>query len=101
MDSTKPYASHVVAGSKLSIHDGDPLLDPTEYRCIVGVLQFLSLTRPDIVFSVKQVCQFMHKPTSNHWTTVKRILGYLKGTVDHGLFFQVGPIKVHTYSNVD
>lgn len=87
MDGAKPYASPVVAGSKLSIHDGHPLEDPTKYRSIVGALQYLSLTRQDIAFSVNQVCQFVHNPTITHWAVVKCILLYLKGTADHELFF--------------
>lgn len=43
----------------------------------------------------------MHKPTSSHEAAVKLILRYLKGTSNHGLCFQAGPIRVHAYSNAD
>lgn len=43
------------------------------------------MTRPDITYSVNQVCQFMHAPTSTHLAAVKRILRYLKGTLGFGL----------------
>ncbi|GJT60279.1 retrotransposon protein, putative, ty1-copia subclass, partial [Tanacetum coccineum] len=36
-------------------------------------------------FAVNNVCQYMHAPTENHWSTVKRILRYLHGTVEHGM----------------
>ena len=69
---------------------GDPLGpdDSTQYRIIVGALQYLTLTRPDISFSVNKVCQFLHAPTTSHWTAVKRILRYIKGTLNIGLTFR-------------
>jgi hypothetical protein len=45
----------------------------------------LTLTRPDILFSVNKVCQFLHAPTIVHWATVKRILRYVKHTTKLGL----------------
>ena len=61
---------------KLSLTEGDLLGpdDSTNYRSIVGALQYLTLTRPDISFSVNKVCQFLHAPTTAHWTSAKRIL---------------------------
>jgi hypothetical protein len=59
--------------------------DATRYRSIVGALQYLTLTRPDISFLVNKVCQFLHMPTTVHWTPVKRILRYLKLTSGIGL----------------
>jgi histone deacetylase 1/2 len=72
---------------KLSLTDGEPLSsdDSTRYRSIVGALQYITLTRPDISFSMNKVCQFLHSPTIVHWTAVKRILRYLRGTVSVGL----------------
>jgi hypothetical protein len=59
--------------------------DAIRYRSIVGGLQYLTLTRPDLSFAVNKVCQFLHAPTSQHWTAVKRILRYVKYTLGHGL----------------
>lgn len=72
---------------KLSRVKGSPLSceDTTKYRSIVGALQYVTLTRPDIAYSVNKVCQFLQAPTEDHWTAVKRILRYLKETSKLGL----------------
>ena len=71
---------------KLSKEEGEPLgaEAATNYRSVVGALQYLTLTRPDICFPVNKVCQFLHAPTLQHWTAVKRILRYLRGTMSTG-----------------
>ncbi|KAL4011769.1 hypothetical protein IC575_028831 [Cucumis melo] len=56
-----------------------PFNDPSHYRRLVGFLQYLTFTRPGIVFSLNRVSQFMHKPTVIHFSVVKRILKYLRG----------------------
>jgi histone deacetylase 1/2 len=75
---------------KLSLTEGSPLGpdDSTQYRSIVGALQYLTLKRPDISFSVNKVCQYLHAPTTAHWTATKRILRYVQGTIQVGLTFQ-------------
>jgi histone deacetylase 1/2 len=77
----------LMSSDKLSINDGILLgpKDSTEYRSIVGALQYWTLTRPDISFVVNKVCQFLHKPTTVHWSAVKRILRYLQYTLGIGL----------------
>lgn len=88
MQHAKPISSPMVSSEKLSKFDGEKILDPIEYRSVVGALQYLTFTRPDISFAVNKVCQFMHSPTHSHWTAVKRILRYLKHTISYGLVFK-------------
>jgi histone deacetylase 1/2 len=97
MEDAKPLSSPAVSGKRLSLHDGELLPDPTTYRSTVGALQYLTLTRPDISFSVNQVCKFMHKPTTAHWSAVKRILRYL----NHGLFYKPSTLQITAYSDAD
>jgi histone deacetylase 1/2 len=87
MHNSKPISTSLSNVEKLSIAEGDPLgpEDPTNYRSVVGALQYLILTRPDISFAINKVCQFLHAPTTAHWTAVKRILGYVHGTSKLGL----------------
>jgi len=75
---------------KLSAHEGTVLglEDATRYRSIVGALQYMTLTRPDISFAVNKVCQYLHSPTTLHWTAAKIILRYLRHTLGVGLKIQ-------------
>jgi histone deacetylase 1/2 len=72
---------------RLTSTDGELLSseDATMYRSIVGGLQYILHTRPDLSFAVNKVCQFLHAPRSPHWSAVKRILRYIQHTVSHGL----------------
>ena len=57
------------------------------YRQTTGSLIYLSYTRPDIVFAVQQVCKHNNKYNNKHWTAVKRIMRYIKGTINYELIF--------------
>jgi hypothetical protein len=87
MSDCKPVATPMSNTEKMSVHSGSVLgeHDATRYRSIVGALQYLTLTRPDISFSINKVCQFLHSPTTQHWMAVKRILRYIKSSVGLGL----------------
>jgi hypothetical protein len=89
MTNCKPVTTPLPISEKLSIHSGHPLdvKESIKYRSIVGALQYLTLTRPDLAYPVNKVCQFLHSPTVEHMTAVKRILRYLKHTLDIGLKF--------------
>jgi histone deacetylase 1/2 len=78
---------------KLSAHEGTILSADaaTRYRSVVGGLQYLTLTRPDLSFAVNKVCQFLHAPRDPHWTAVKRILRFVKLTISHGLTLRRTP----------
>jgi hypothetical protein len=64
MQDAKPSKSPAPSGLKLSQYDGEPLPNPTEYRQVIGALQYCTLTRPEIAFSVNQLCQYMHSPST-------------------------------------
>ena len=101
MVDCKPVLTPAVSGRRLSLLDGDPFPDVSQYRSVVGALQYLTLTRPDIAFAVNQVCQFMHRPTTAHWIAVKRILRYLKSTYSHGLIYRPSSLTITAFSDAD
>jgi histone deacetylase 1/2 len=75
------------------VNDGTPLVsdENTQYRSIVGALQYLTLTRSNLFYSVNKVCQYLHAPTTEHWTTAKRILRYVRDTLIVGITFTKSP----------
>ncbi|XP_042488471.1 uncharacterized mitochondrial protein AtMg00810-like [Macadamia integrifolia] len=84
MEAVKPLPTPMVMRSS-SIIDLTPFTNVTLYRSVVGALQYLTLTRPDLFYDVNIVCQYMYAPTVAHFGMVKRILHYIRGTLDHGL----------------
>jgi histone deacetylase 1/2 len=87
MHGCKEISTPMLPSDKLSKTVGVQLTDDDAfvYRSTVGALQYLCLTRPDISFAVNKACQFLVAPTDVHWSAVKRILRYVKGTLHVGL----------------
>lgn len=100
MTNAKPVPTPMCASTSLPIHDGYTLDNPAEYQTLVGGLQYLLLTRPDIAFAVNKLSQFMRKPTTTHWLAAKRVLRYLSGTYTSGIFLsQYSNLSLHAYSD--
>jgi histone deacetylase 1/2 len=101
MTSCKPVDT-LVSPSKVILLPDHSFSDPTRFRQIVGALQYLIFTRPDICFAVNRVCQFMHAPTDSHWVVVKCILRYLKGTASYGFHITRGSsFALHGFTDAD
>jgi hypothetical protein len=91
MQNYKPAMTPLSSSEKLSVQGGGGALstdDATKYHNIIGALQYLTLSRPDISFSVNKFCQYLHSPTTVHMTAVKRILRFVKYTSSLGLQIQ-------------
>jgi hypothetical protein len=101
MSDCNPSITPCVPYSKLLKHEGDPFTDVKTYRSLVGCLQYLTFTRPDIAYSVNTVCQFMQAPTDLHFLAVKRILRYIKGTLEYGVTFRPAPMELRAYTDSD
>ena len=72
---------------KLCSQDRSNDADGTLYRQLVGSLNYLTTTRPDISYVVSILSQFMAKPNDNHWKVANKFLTYLKGIVNFGLLY--------------
>jgi hypothetical protein len=87
MDDCKPTPSPFQSGVKLSATCTSPEVDATLYRKLVGSLLYLTHTRPDLSFAVGLVSRYMQTPHESHWKAAKRILCYVRGTIQFGIHY--------------
>ncbi|XP_068319219.1 uncharacterized mitochondrial protein AtMg00810-like [Pyrus communis] len=97
----KLISTPVSCGQKLSAYDGEAYENPAHYSSVVRALQYITITQPDLSYSVNQVCQFMHAPKLSHWKAVKRILRYLKATHNHGLLYKPRNARLFAFFYAD
>ncbi|XP_028083037.1 uncharacterized protein LOC114284336 [Camellia sinensis] len=99
LQDCKPCSFPMVVKTVCSAADSLPFAQPFLYRSLVGGLQYLTITRPDLSYAINQVCPFMHLPTNAHFQVVKRLLRYVKGTLSHGLSFIPSPFDLSAFSD--
>jgi hypothetical protein len=81
MTGYKPISIPLEQNVKLSADEGDLVEDTTMYRCIVGSLIYMTITRPNLSYVVGMVSQFMQTPRKPHLDVMRRILRYIKHTL--------------------
>ncbi|KAK6152772.1 hypothetical protein DH2020_012411 [Rehmannia glutinosa] len=102
MANCKPCHTPCCPSIKLSLHDSPAFEHPSLYRSLIGALQYLTMTRPDISFAVNKLSQFLHSPTINHWKACKRVLRFLHGTKHLGLLFKpVSRMALEGFADAD
>ncbi|KAJ4716957.1 Retrovirus-related Pol polyprotein from transposon TNT 1-94 [Melia azedarach] len=87
MENCKPISTPIECGIKLSKHEEGERVDSIFFKSLVGCLRYLTCTRPDILYATGLVSRYMETPTTTHFKAAKRILRYLKGTTNFGLFY--------------
>ena len=88
LDDSRPVSTPMVTGHKLLKNDDSADVNQTLYRSMIGKLQYVVYSRPDITLSVRIVVRFPTNPKENHLMVVKRIMRYPKGTEDYGLYYK-------------
>ena len=87
MENSREKTTPKEPNLKLARNEKKSLADVTFFRQL-GSLFYLTITRPDIAFSTGAVSQFMDKPHETHLIAAKRILCYIKGTLNYGLMYE-------------
>ncbi|KAG6510355.1 hypothetical protein ZIOFF_028365 [Zingiber officinale] len=102
MDKSKPINTPVECVVKLSKHDEEEKVNPTFFKSLVGSLRYLTCTRLDILYAVGLVSRYMEDPTTTHLKIAKRILRYIRGTIDFRLLYSTSNhFKLEGYSDSD
>ncbi|XP_020271177.1 uncharacterized protein LOC109846363 [Asparagus officinalis] len=102
MSNCNPVATPAEVGVKLRRDTPGSYIDPTLYKSLVGSLRYLTITRPDIVFAVGLVSRYMEEPRQEHFKAAKRILRYVRGSIDQGLFYtQCADSRLVGYTDSD
>jgi hypothetical protein len=113
MQECKPVKVLIPVGVKLSTdqcpktHEEEEDMSHVPYATAVGSLMYAMVcTRPDIAHAVGFLSKYMSKPGKEHWTTVKRVFRYLRGTTSYGLCYEGRPgldrvVDIHGFVDAD
>ncbi|XP_021734172.1 uncharacterized protein LOC110700899 [Chenopodium quinoa] len=80
LDVSRVAKTPLPVSMKLSSDDSAPYSDPAKYRCLVGKLNFLTYTRPDLCYAVQTLSQYLHNPTVSHFKALHHLLRYVAYT---------------------
>ncbi|GBM37212.1 Retrovirus-related Pol polyprotein from transposon TNT 1-94 [Araneus ventricosus] len=93
-------STHMALGTKLCAATTRD--DKLPYRELIGSLNYLAIcTRPDIAYSISKLSQYLTCYDKSHWLAAKRVLRYLKKTINFGLDFELDDKVVYGYSVTD
>ena len=92
----------VVPGVRLTKDEKGAKINATMYKQLIGSLMYLTTTRLDLMYVVSLMSRFMASPTELHLQATKRVLRYLKGTIDLGIFYRKrGNVELIAYTDSD
>ena len=106
MKDCNPVSTPVETGKRFqNLREGEETVDLKLYQAAIGSLNYAAIaTRPDLSLAVGLLSQHMVSPGKEHWSGVKRVLRYIKGTVNFGLRFEASApedFRLNGYSDAD
>jgi hypothetical protein len=87
LDDCKTSKTPMAVDANLGVDEGGRSTDIHQYRAMIGSLLYLTASRPDIMFSVCLCARYQANPKESHLVALKRILRYVKGTLNLGLWY--------------
>ncbi|XP_017221183.1 uncharacterized mitochondrial protein AtMg00810-like [Daucus carota subsp. sativus] len=101
-DVSKSVVTPLPVHLKLSKSDGDLIDNPEKYRSLVGKLNYLTNTRPDLAYVVQTLSQFMNEPKTTHWSSLEHTLKYVNSTLHQGFLLNSSDnLKLQAFSDAD
>ncbi|PKU75288.1 Retrovirus-related Pol polyprotein from transposon TNT 1-94 [Dendrobium catenatum] len=101
MSSSKPVSTPLACKYTIRENSNAVFINPNLYRQLIGSLQYLTLTRPDIQFAVHQLSQHMQQPLNIHNESLKRLLRYIQGTTNIGIKLNQTNLTLRGYVDAD
>ncbi|PKU66895.1 Retrovirus-related Pol polyprotein from transposon TNT 1-94 [Dendrobium catenatum] len=101
MDQSKPVITPLSSRPPSNAASSTIYEHPQLYRQLIGALQYLTITRPDIQFAVQQLCQHMQTPLLTHYESLKRLLRYIHGSSGTGIPLNKTNLILTGYADAD
>jgi hypothetical protein len=102
LQDAKPMSTPISTNNQLGVDASGNMIDQKQYRSMIGSLLYVTASRSDVMFSVCKCARYQTSPRESHLKATKRILRYLKGTHDVGLWFPKGSnFELIGYSDSD
>ncbi|CAM8919984.1 unnamed protein product [Rhodiola kirilowii] len=94
-----PVSTHMDLSVKLMPNTGEAV-SQLEYSQVIGCLMYaMTSTRPDITFAVGKLSRYTSNPSTHHWEAIRRVLKYLRGTMNYGLVYAGFPSVLEGYAD--
>jgi len=85
MDKNNSVQNPIVSSTKLTKNGAETKVDETLFKQVVGSLMYFIVTRLDLIYELSLISKFMSYPNDSHWLAAKRLLKYVKGTIEFGI----------------